>query len=182
MKIIESTFKLIGIISICALFSCTQANNSADLSGDQTDEDTSTLSDKKKELNMVGSQECRSATENLVNGINSITGTEIADLQAMPMDFRTVYREPPSGIDTKLTIVITGTRPADVMMSPVLVSFLSSPLLQHCHSVGTVSLQIDRTNWEKTFGIVDQKTTQFQCVEEQQGNPPQYDWGTVPCG
>lgn len=94
------------------------------------------------------------------------------DLQQLyPQDFP----PEPGGILLRLR----GEAATDILYSPQMMRRLSQTIIGNCPSISAVSFQLDQTDWEVMYGLVDDAVVQFRCIEPGVGVMP--DWGEYVC-
>lgn len=123
-------------------------------------------------------QQCRSALERaerlLVNGrrlrVSNVSTYRIGE------HYLNYPRQAPVG----LSISMAGDAAPDMMSSPQLLMSITMTITSGCTRVGLVDFSVAETDWVTTFGLVNNQSREFECVDPDGTNNPTQ-WGSRTC-
>ncbi|MBD2106184.1 hypothetical protein [Nodosilinea sp. FACHB-13] len=122
-------------------------------------------------------QACRSALEEANNVIYDEHNAFIGNASAV--DLGDLYSSYPAQKPTGILLRIQGQSAPQIMQSPQLMTALSTSLINRCQPLSMVTFQLDQTDWETTFGLIENQIVSFECTDPDQSTV--LNWGEAFC-
>lgn len=124
-------------------------------------------------------QQCEDVLAGVVGSIQEGRDAQVADIAASNLS--EIYRGYPAGVEVGVTLALDGSAADDVMNSPQFMTNISAQLINGCQGVGLVKFNRYYTDWNESFGLIDDSISQFsQCVEPGEGGR-YLEWGQRYC-
>lgn len=122
-------------------------------------------------------QACRLALEEANTAIYDEHNAFINDASAVDLD--DLYSSYPAQKPIGILLRVQGQSASEIMQSPQLLTALSTSLINRCQPLGMVTFQIDQTDWEATFGLMENQIVAFECTDS--GRSTGLNWGEAFC-
>ncbi|MBD1915279.1 MULTISPECIES: hypothetical protein [Cyanophyceae] len=122
-------------------------------------------------------QACRLALEEANTVIYDEHKAFISNASAVDLD--DLYSSYPAQKPIGILLRVQGQSAPEVMQSPQLMTELSTSLINRCQPLGMVTFQLDQTDWEATFGLMENQIVPFECTDS--GRSTVLNWGEAFC-
>lgn len=98
---------------------------------------------------------------------------------ASAIDLGDLYSSYPEQKPTGILLRVQGGSASEVMRSPQYMTALSTNLINRCQPLSRVTFQLDQTDWEVTFGLMENQIIAFECADP--GRSTVLNWGEAFC-
>ena len=122
-------------------------------------------------------QACRLALEEANNAVYDEHNAFISNASAVDLD--DLYSSYPAQKPTGILLRVQGQSASEIMQSPQLMTALSTSLISRCQPLGMVTFQLDQTDSEVTFGLIENQIVSFECTDP--GQETVLNWGEAFC-
>ena len=130
----------------------------------------------------MNSAECMKGVELAISRLSK--GSDHFVIHRKAQDLRDMYSDYPVGRPYKLILSVNGEKAVNVMNSPVLLTSISTQIIENCDLIGAIDIGVHRTDYITTFGLMNEGSIQeFQCTFQNVKNPVRFplSWGYMVC-